>query len=93
MSKEVEMVLTIFALFLLAILSIGCVLVIFGTLRKNRWGINTAQLTCPNCGNTLGHVRTPQTMAQILWGGATCNRCGVEVDKWGRSVNRSISSS
>jgi hypothetical protein len=87
------MVLTILVLLLFAIFSLGCVLVVLGTFRKNRWGINTAQLTCPNCGNALGHVRMPKTMAQFLWGGATCSRCGVEVDKWGRSVNQSVPSS
>jgi hypothetical protein len=87
------MVLTIIVLSLFVILSVGCVLVVFGTFRKNKWGINTAQLTCPNCGNTLGHVRVPKNMAQTLWGGATCNRCGVEVDKWGRPANGSMPSS
>jgi len=84
------MVLTIIVLFLFVILAIGCALVVFGTFRKNRWGVNTAQLTCPNCGNHLSHVRAPKSMDQILWGGATCSRCGTEVDKWGRTVNRSV---
>ena len=86
------MVLTILVLLLFAIFSLGSVLVVLGTFRKNRWGINTAQLTCPNCGNALGYARTPKTMAQFLWGGSTCSRCGVEVDKWGRTVNRPIPS-
>lgn len=78
----------IMAVFLAAALLVGCVLVTVGTFRKNRWGVNTAQLTCPNCGRLLNRVRTPKKISQALWGGATCDGCGLELDKWGRPVNR-----
>lgn len=83
------MVTTILALLIFIILFVGCVLVVVGTVMKNKWGINTAKLICPNCGNPIGRVRTPKTFAQVFWGGATCNKCGIEVDKWGRPVAES----
>jgi hypothetical protein len=83
------MLLTVLALLMFVILSVGCFLVIVGTLRKNKWGVNTARLTCPQCGNAPGHLRLPKTVGQFLWGGVTCNRCGIEVDKWGRPAARS----
>lgn len=78
------MIITILVLSIFAVLSVGCVLVMIGTFRKTKWGINTARVICPKCGITMGRVRTPKTMAQALWGGATCQTCGIEVDEWGR---------
>jgi len=83
------MIMNFIAIVLAAVLLIGFVLVVVGTLRKNRWGVNTAQLTCPNCGGRLlNRVRAPKTISQALWGGSTCNGCGLDLDKWGRPVNR-----
>lgn len=84
------MILTIIAVGIFAILAVGCVLVIAGTFRKNKWGINTARITCPSCGAPISRVRAPKTIAQALWGGATCAKCGVEVDKWGRPAASTI---
>lgn len=67
-------------------LAIGFVLVVVGTMRKNRWGVNIEPLACPQCGQSLARVRVPRSLKQSLWGGLTCDKCGVEVDKWGRML-------
>ena len=75
------------AVSLLAVLAIGLLLVIFGTLTKNNWGINVDPVTCPCCNNSLPRIRNPRSLRQALWGGYTCPVCGVEVDKWGRAID------
>ena len=62
------------------------VLVIFGTVVKNRWGINLDPVSCPRCNTLFPRIRQPQNIQQALWGGGTCAKCGAEVDKWGREV-------
>ena len=32
-----------------SVLGVGLVLVIYGTIRKNRWGINLEPVNCPRC--------------------------------------------
>lgn len=61
-------------------------LVIYGSLKKNRWGINPKAAVCPACGSELPRVRKPASLRQALWGGYTCKVCGTEIDKWGRVV-------
>jgi len=68
------------------LLGIGIVLVIWGTVAKNRWGINVDRVSCPRCNTPLPQVRKPQNLRQAMWGGGTCPSCGVEVDKWGREL-------
>jgi len=71
---------------LFGFLAVGMVLVIYGSIAKNRWGINLNEVFCPRCKTALPQVRKPQSFRQSLWGGCTCPNCGVEVDKWGREV-------
>jgi len=73
-------------LVMFGLLGIGMVLVIFGTIAKNRWGINLDPVSCPSCNTPFPQIRQPQSMRQALWGGGTCSKCGAEVDKWGREV-------
>jgi predicted RNA-binding Zn-ribbon protein involved in translation (DUF1610 family) len=68
------------------VLAVGMVLVVYGTIVKNRWGVNLAAVSCPSCGTPLARVRKPQSLRQAMWGGYTCPACGAEVDKWGRVV-------
>ena len=86
------MFITILAGLIFTLLTVGCVLLVVGTVMKNKWGINVARISCPNCGNSLDRVRAPKTFAQVLWGGSTCDKCGIEVDKWGRPVAQPTSS-
>jgi hypothetical protein len=51
---------------LFGLLGIGMVLVIYGTITKNRWGINTDQVFCPRCNTPLPRIRKPQTLQEAL---------------------------
>jgi hypothetical protein len=79
----------IFFLIILGLSGLITVLSIIGTVTKNRWGINLDPITCPNCGNVTSALgaRKPKNLRQTLWGGATCEVCGTEYDKWGRTLN------
>jgi hypothetical protein len=70
------------------LLAIGLVLVIYGTVAKNRWGINFGAVSCPCCNLALPQVRKPKSFRQAMWGGYTCQNCRAEVDKWGRQINK-----
>ena len=78
---------TIVLVVILGLLGIGTVLVVYGTIAKNRWGINLDPVSCPKCSTPFTQLRHPQNTRQALWGGGTCAKCGAEVDKWGREVN------
>ena len=71
---------------LLALLGAGIVLLIYGTVTRNRWGINLRRVTCSRCSTTTPTVRLPRSLSQALWGGWTCSSCGCGMDKWGRQV-------
>lgn len=71
---------------LVAIFGVGIVLVIYGTLARNRWGINLEGVVCPGCNTHVPIVRVPHSIREALWGGGVCPRCGMRVDKWGRQV-------
>jgi hypothetical protein len=73
-------------LVIFGLLGIGMVLVITGTIAKNRWGINLDPVSCPRCNTPFPQIRQPQNIRQTLWGGGTCTKCGADVDKWGREV-------
>jgi hypothetical protein len=68
------------------ILGVGLLLVVFGTLVKNRWGVNLNPVSCPSCATPFPRTRVPENLRQALWGGGTCRVCGTEVDKWGRLI-------
>jgi hypothetical protein len=67
---------------------LGILLVVIGTVTKNRWGINLESGDCPACGSPISQVRQPKSLRQALWGGWTCSKCGCEMDKWGRLITR-----
>jgi hypothetical protein len=75
-----------FFIALVSLLAVGFIFVIYGTLAKNKWGINPASASCPRCNTALPQARKPRSLRQCLWGGWTCPNCGVEVDKWGREL-------
>jgi hypothetical protein len=71
-------------LILLVVLAIGLGLVVYGTIAKNRWGINLQPVSCPSCGSPVSRIRKPSSGEEALWGGYTCQKCGCRMDKWGR---------
>ena len=57
---------------------------VLGTIFKTRFGINLGATKCVECGTPTPTVaRIPKTPYQALWGGWTCEECGLELDKWG----------
>jgi hypothetical protein len=77
-------------LILFCVTSFFMALVVYGTFKKNRWGINLERVGCPGCGNTrFPTIRRPTSLRQALWGGKTCPVCGTEIDKWGRQIKSS----
>ncbi|KAA0087057.1 hypothetical protein CIW52_04135 [Mycolicibacterium sp. P9-64] len=63
---------------------LGVLLIVYGTIVKNNWGINLRRVACPGCGAEMGRVRMPNSGRQAMWGGYTCPTCQCEMDKWGR---------
>jgi predicted RNA-binding Zn-ribbon protein involved in translation (DUF1610 family) len=80
----------LFPVAMVALLGAGLLLVVYGTVARNRWGINLAKVSCPNCSTPLTGTRTQKTrsLKQAMWGGYRCPVCGAEVDKWGRQAPR-----
>ncbi len=72
------------ALGVFALLALGGYLVVRDTRRgRGRWGLNPGGAICKECGTPAPPVRVPASWRQMLWGGWTCSRCGLELDKWG----------
>jgi hypothetical protein len=75
------------ATLIIVVLAVGGYLVIRDTLRRQgNWGINLTPVHCPQCHELVPAVRVPANRRQALWGGATCVKCGCEMDKWGNIV-------
>ncbi len=75
------------ALPIFGLMLVGLVFVIRDTVRgKGRWGVNTKAAVCSECGTPAPVVRVPRNRQQMLWGGWTCEECGLELDKWGQPV-------
>ena len=79
---------TVLFIVMVSVLALGLVLVSYGTLAKNNWGINLDRVSCPRCKTALPQVRVPRTRRETIWGGWTCPTCRAEVDKWGRELGR-----
>lgn len=63
------------------------VMTIVDTVRgQGRWGINTKPTACPQCHTPAPTFRTPKNVRQAMWGGWTCERCHIEIDKWGKPI-------
>jgi hypothetical protein len=75
-----------FLLMLFGLVAVCGVLVAYGTLAKNRWGINLAAVFCPRCKAAAPTPPQPRSLRQARWGEWTCPACGAEVDKWGREL-------
>jgi predicted RNA-binding Zn-ribbon protein involved in translation (DUF1610 family) len=70
----------------LAAFGLWLVLIVYGTIVKNNWGINFHRVACPDCGVEMSRVRMPNSGKQAMWGGYTCPNCQCEMDKWGRRI-------
>ena len=75
------------AVSLAVICAILFVVLVRGTLRQTKWGINLKATYCPRCGEKIPFAGKPTSLHQFLWGGWTCPKCGCEVGKWGIEVD------
>jgi hypothetical protein len=64
------------------------VILIRGTVKKTKFGVNLERTACPSCGEPMPAFRKPANSRQALWGGWTCAKCGAELDKWGRPLGK-----
>jgi len=64
---------------------VSFVVLAYGTIAKTKWGINLSPIKCPNCQTVRSRgPRIPKDAYEAKWGGATCEKCGTKMDKWGR---------
>ena len=54
--------------------------------RSGKRAINVEPISCPNCQTPAPPFRKAANWRQRLWGGWTCARCGMELDKYGRVI-------
>lgn len=68
----------------------GCmgavVLALWGTLERNRWGLNFGRVVCPRCLRTIPNPSGLRGLRQKLFGGGACAECKTIVNKWGREI-------
>jgi hypothetical protein len=62
---------------------VGIGVLVAGTRRKSRWGINLKSVQCPSCVTPMSARRQSAFKSQTLFGGWTCPHCGTKMDKWG----------
>lgn len=79
-----DRVMNVLFIVLMSAVLTGVALVAYGTIAKNRWGLNVQKVNCPRCGQPMPVKREPVSRNQRLWGGWTCTTCGCDMDKWGR---------
>ena len=41
---------------------------------------------CPKCNTPAPSVRIPTSFHQLLWGGWTCKKCGINMDRNGEEI-------
>jgi len=78
----------ILVLMILPLVLLGLALAL-GTRARDKWGINLKPVHCPACRSPMPQIRRPKSLRQALWGGGTCERCGCQLDKWGRRIGQS----
>src|ERR1700704_3428181 len=54
-----------------SVLLVGALLVAYGTVVRNRWGIDLQPVNCPCCQVAVRQVRKPESLREALWGGST----------------------
>ena len=57
-------------------------LIAWGTLTRNRLGVNLGKVPCPRCLRAIPEA----SLSQRIFGGARCPACKTLVNKWGREI-------
>jgi hypothetical protein len=80
---------TLIGVGILVLLGIGgsliAALLVSSTQKQGKFGINLSPPSaCPGCGEPLPMLRRPASFREAMWGGWTCKKCRLSIDKWGR---------
>jgi hypothetical protein len=70
----------------LVVVAVIAVLVV-GTLRRGRLGINLRSVHCPRCITPMSVRRQTLFGSHLLVRGWMCPHCGTKMDKWGRNMS------
>jgi hypothetical protein len=85
-----EILLYLLAGFPFLIMIVGGGLVIRGTIKKTKWGVNFAGVKCPECGETLHNYKRLNWFGVYVSDGIgerfNCAKCCIVTDKWGRKT-------
>ena len=54
------------------------------SLFKKLADVNLKEVHCLKCNTKQPKVRKPKNWRQVLWGGSTCENCGIELDRFGK---------
>jgi hypothetical protein len=81
MDRYIDLILT-------AGMSLGFIIwLIIMSKRKSKYGLNFKRVYCPVCSAKQPMIRIPKNQNQILYGGNTCSKCQVELDKYGNVIS------
>ena len=72
---------------LMSAIPVVVVILLLMSYRPRRKG-GTMALRCPDCREALPPLREPHGIQQMLWGGWTCGKCGAELDRMARKIER-----
>lgn len=54
--------------------------------RQSTLGINLKRVKCPVCGTPQPMIRMPKNFGHAMYGGTTCPKCGINLDKYGNII-------
>ncbi len=54
-------------------------------------GSSLSSPKCPTCETQQPAIRRPTSLRQLLRGGWTCAKCGTEIDRHGRAIDKTAS--
>ena len=69
-----------------AFMVVAVLILAYGTVAKNGFGINVFEVVCPICDTVQPRFRIPESPEQARWGGSRCPNCSTSLDKWGRPI-------
>ena len=61
---------------LVALVAVAGLVIVLGLIRS--------RMRCPNCGTRVPMVRMPANTQEAAWGGWTCRKCGMKLDRSGK---------
>jgi len=59
---------------------------VIASKNKSKMGINLNKVYCPVCNAKQPFMRLPGNGDQFLYGGTTCPKCHIKLDKYGKVI-------